>query len=405
MSSTHLEASVAAVQARQRAVIDRLPAYTKWTSGIALGGLLITIVASLIRTHRLPDPLSLPAATDISIGSAISFGLTLVSNAMIWLFAVWSLSFASFIVLTSHKVARSFPDRPVQGRQFRWLQLYAATLLPIVLFATAWNSTTGPSVVIVPLAVRTMSDLLTLTLTAFGVGVLLFVIGRFIPIRYASTRLALISLLLYSTLLFSYRLGIGIASHAAVIGIFIYLATGNSHIGDLCRRLSIYDIADDVADNFDALMAREQGLQTRRDELELIKREQEHAYGLKMAEVVKQRLELNAKISEAQLGLIEMRIDNLTKAFAILTEEHQKQLALDLKARLDVWREEARSGLTTAELAEKIRIILVDAQKTIGVQEGLAELRTELKQAEEEMRQLFLTEGTPSDEHPPHRTE
>ena len=147
MINPRLETSLAAVQARQRAVIDRLPAYTRWTSIIAVAGLVVTILVSLAKNHHLPDPLGLQFAPEVSIGSAVSFGLTLVSNVMIWLFAVWSLSFATFIVVTSHRVARAYPDRPVQGRQFRWLQLYAATLLPIVLFATAWNSTTGPSVV------------------------------------------------------------------------------------------------------------------------------------------------------------------------------------------------------------------------------------------------------------------
>lgn len=395
MINPRLETSLAAVQARQRAVIDRLPAYTKWTGIVAVTGLLLTILVSLIQNHRLPAPLGLQFAPEVSIGSAVSFGLTLVSNVMIWLFAIWSLSFATFIVVTSHRVARGYPDRPVQGRQFRWLQLYAATLLPVVLFATAWNSTTGPSVVVVPLAVTSWSELFILGGTSLGVVAFLFLVGKFVPVRYASTRLALISLLLYATLLLSYRLGVGIASHAAVIGIFLYLSTGNSHISDLCRRLSIYDVADDVADSFDTLLARQQHLQAKQDELQLAKREQDHAHGLKMAAVVRQRQELSAKINEAQLGLIEMRIDNLTKAFSILTEEHQKQLGVELKSRLETLRVEAPT-LSTTELAEKMKIILVDAQKTIGLKEGLAEIRTELKEAEDEIerqRRLLLTEG------------
>jgi hypothetical protein len=388
------------VEERQKAIIGRLPAFARMTLALAVIGFLATLVLTGLVSGQWPQPFSDFDWTKFSLGAALAILLTVFSNLVVWLFVVWSLAFVPFLAINAHRASRLSPTIQVRTKPIRWVQLYAATFLPMAVFATAWNSLPSfGSYTVSVLRINNASELGVLLGCSALVVAVLYLSNRLIPLRFATVRLSLLSSLLYTTLFLAYGWGVSIASHAMVFGIMTYLMFRTHDFADLARRLAIHDVPSEIADKLEELLQREHNLAGLREELALKKKEHEHELGRQLATITDKKLALTSKVNEKQLEVLGHKIDNLGEAFAVLAGEYKDRVVDELPARLAAFRATVKQ-LPPAQIQAQLRLILAEINQSIdGIPESLAELRSQLLLATrdlEDQTRLLLSEGNGS---------
>lgn len=403
VNSPSSDGMLSVVEERQKAILERFPAFARVTFVLALVGFIGTMGLTATSTGALPHPFDQIDLHQLSLGLALALLLTVFANVIVWLFVVWSLSFVPFLAFNAHRASRSgLADPHVRTRPVRWVQLYAATFLPMAVFATAWNSL--PSFGSYPVSVLRIESFwgfVTLVLSTAAVVVTLLLLNRAIPLRHATIRLSLISCLLYCTLFLAYGCGFGVASHAMVFGILAYLMFGAQQFSELARRLAIHDLSPEVANKLDQLLAREHQLSSLQEDLALKKKEQEHELTRQLAAITEKKLALAGKVNEKQLEVLGHKIDNLSQAFSIVASEYNDRIIRDLPYRLSEFRANVQK-LSPEAIQKQFRSLLSEINQGIeGVPESLAEVRTQLVQAtndlEKQTRLLLSDDATGAD--------
>lgn len=389
------------LQNRQKRIIASLPSFAKATVPLAAAGFLISFLVRLFTDEALRSGIASEFGS-LTLGSVISIVLGLFSSLVLWLFVVWSLLFVPYIAIQAHKASRE-ADTSLDTKPLRWVQLYAATFLPMAIFATAWNSFASDTRPTISIKITSILDLSILLAGTGLVVVLISGINHWIPVRLAAIRLSFLSLLLYISLFLSYGRGIGMASHAMVFGILTYMLFGSGQFGDLFRRISLHDVDPKLAERFDEIVVRHQELRSLQDETELKKREHEAemakhqlelstsqaesevALSQQLAEIKKRKVLLNRDMNEVQLKVLETKIDTLGEVFGILSDEMNSRMSSDIPSRLKELRENVKA-YTPEEIQRRMNDIMGQINSSLqGIPETLAELRVQLIAAASEL--------------------
>jgi hypothetical protein len=382
------------LQERQRRIIASLPAFAKATIPAACILFLVSFIVRVSTDTSLRIDVS-RGFSDLSLGSVISLLLGVFSNLVVWIFVIWSLSFVPYIAIQAHKASRH-AYASLQAKPMRWVQLYAATFLPMAIFATAWNSFASQPRTAFSIRIGNWTDFLALLLGSSLVVMLLAAVNYWIPVRFAAVRLSFLSLLLYIALFLTYGQGITMASHAMVFGILIYIMFWSGQIADLSRRISLHDIDPRLAERFDEIFSRDQELRGLRDETELRKREHEAemekqqlqlsttqsasdlSLNQQLAQIRQRKVVLNKDMNEVQLQVLETKIETLGEIFGILSEEMHNRMTGDIPEKLKELRQNVK-GYSPEEIQSRMANIIGQINSNLqGIPETLEDLRTQL---------------------------
>lgn len=407
-----------ALQQRQQQILSRLPSFARTTFIIAAIGFLVYSIARLIfvasfRTQVLN--------IELSLGTMIALLLGLFSNLVVWLFVVWSLSFIPYIAYYSHRASRG-GAAIVTTRPLRWLQLYAATFLPMAVFAIAWNSIAHGDSGNYTLRIESRVDALVLFLGTALVVISIFGINRLIPVRFAAIRLSFLSTLIYLSLFLAYGQGVTMASHAMVFGILLYLMFFSAQLSELARRISLHDIDSKIADRFEQIIARHDEVQNLRDETQLTRKEHDaqttkQKLGIEiaqansdlglneqLAEMRVKKLNLTKKMNEAQLKLIENKIDYCKEVFEVLSGEMNSRVSNEIPQQIEELRRNVKD-LTPEEIQSKMNQIIKRINENFqGIPDTLTELRNQLRETTSEIERqtrLIAAESDEENREPP----
>jgi hypothetical protein len=408
---------VEVLQERQRKLLALMPKYARrllsWAIFFfiinSLFQFLLGVIAIFTSAHTsqnwLPDVLALAtdgiqkmfAADSFSLGSVISALLTLFSNILMWAFMLWSITFIPFIAVNSYRLSQESTSK-LATRPLKWVQLFAATFLPMAAFAIAWNSTATHATNIV-VQVKSAEEATILVMGTILVAVVLFLINRFISSNAIAIRLSILSTIIYSSLFLAYGQGYSVASLAMLFGILFYLIFASGQIEEMGRRLVVYDLDPSISKKVDVINARFQTLQVTHDEITLSERENrmlqdqskarsrlseaqmEQRLGEQLAEIQSRKIELVHKMNRTQIEMLEQKINMLGSAFDIVSKEYTNKLTQDFPRQLEDLREDART-LPAKELSEKMNNFMGGMNLLLeGMPETLGELKTQLLKA------------------------
>lgn len=422
MGSVLQESIIGVLQERQKKILERLPIFAKTTAGLALLGFagfyfirLFNQLSSLESSGQGRPVIDWRA---INLSQIIAWTLSLVSGYVTWLFVFWSIAFIPYISYQAHLASRE-SDSPIATRPLRWLQLYAATFLPIALFAICWNSLAADTVPAPNLTINNPTDAAFLIFGAALIFFLIFLINRFIPVRLAAFRLSFFSVLLYVSLFLTYGRGVTIASHATVFGILLYLIFRADELSEIARRISLHDIDTRLADRFEQLIARYDDTQRLQDETHLTRKEHEaQATKQKLAIEIKQaesdlavnaqlsdmrvkKLDLTHRMNQTQLSVIEKKIGAFGEVFGILSGEMEKRLSEEIPEQLEQLRQNVEA-LSPEQIQNKLNNIMRQISAGLqGIPESLKELRAQLQQTATEIEtetKLIARSGSDKDD-------
>jgi hypothetical protein len=397
MSMQADDASLASLNERQQVILASLPKFVRITLLASLGGFLLTQIVKLVADQSARDRLTAIHLADITLGSLVAFLLSLVSDLVVWVFVIWSIAFVPYIAYRAHTAARQSIVKSIT-RPMRWIQLYASTFLPMTIFALAWNSIETRPHPQAPLRFTSALDVILFVFGAAGSLAGLFLINwkKCIPPHLVAIRLSLLSCLLYVSLFLSYGWGISLASEAMVFGILIYLVINTSGIAELGRRLSIYDVDPAIADQLEKIAIRHDALNIRGSKNFLKQKEQEVHLAEQQVEIgieksdsemtlVHQRmairkkgLDLNRKMNETQLKVLERKIEFLAAAVETLSSEISERMGKEIPALTQELRENVKT-YTPQQLQERMNSIvsLLDS-RLLGNPVLIAEIREQL---------------------------
>lgn len=429
---------VEVLQERQKKLLALMPKYARrifnWAIFFFLINSLFQFILGVIAIFTsadafqnwLPSVIALStdtiqkmfAAHSFSLGSVISALLTLFSNILMWAFMLWSISFVPFIAINSYKFSQESTTR-LATRPLKWVQLFAATFLPMAAFAIAWNSTATRATNIV-VEVKSPEETVILIIGAIIVAGILFLINKFISPDAIAIRLSILSAIIYASLYLAYGQGYSVASLAMLFGILAYLMFGSGQIEEVGRRIVVYDLAPDISKKVDVINSRFQSLQVTRDEIALSQRENqmlqdqskarsklaesqmEQNLGDQLSEIQTRKIELVHRMNRTQIEILEGKIDMLDQAFEIVSKEYKNKMAQDFPKQLDDLKESART-LPANELSAKMNDFMGGVNLLLeGLPETLGELKTQVIKAandlESQTRLLLPTDNDTKDE-------
>lgn len=422
---------VEVLQERQQRLLALMPNYARKVTSWAIWGFLIYLffpllakLISLFTTFITSPKLSLPdviavlgnellkifAVNNFTLGSLISIVLSLFSNVVMWAFVIWSLSFIPYLAYHSYKLSQEARSK-LATRPLKWVQLFASTFLPMAAFAIAWNSTvTHTSNIIVQ--IRSMDEAVILAIGTIIVAGTLFAINFVVPSSAIAIRLSLFSALIYASLFLAYGQGYSVASFAMLFGILFYLMFASGQIEEMGRRIVIYDLDPGIAKKVDVINARTQELQIIHDETVLSERENrmlqeqaraksklaesqvEQRLGEQLSEIQAKKIELVHKMNQAQIELLEQKINMLGVAFDIISKEYSTKITQDFPTQLEELRQAART-LPPQELYAKMDAFMRGMNLLLdGLPETFGELKAQLLKAASDLEtqtRLLLT--------------
>lgn len=403
-------------QERQRKIQATLPSYGRavltWAVVAFVGTSVIQVVVRVLSVIPLPtNPSSFRVSAlnailqllwgkfwmmldpgELSIGGIVSVILSLFSNIVMWAFVICSMTFIPHIAYRVYKASQSSPSSAAT-KPFRWLQLYASTILPITVFAIAWNSIPhgGASI---GTAIESVDEAIYVVVGTFIVSFILYVINRLIPVHALPVRVALLSSTIYAAVFIAYGAGQSVASFSLLFGMLLYLMVGSKQIEEVGNRIMIYDLDTGPARKVISALARYQELQVAEEEQHLSQRESEliqryaqaknriararleQMRNQQLSDLQEERFKLVHRMNNTEVRYLFQKLDWLTRMFDATQTELSKQLDLRMSKRLRALTQRSKM-LKPPELHAQMRELIDFIDPKLD-ESGLDDLRTQL---------------------------
>lgn len=381
---------------RQQSIIKTLPKYGKRT---VLIGIVILIVGIAIQvfTGNLPGKQlqlvnSLQSPT---IGGILSLFFTAFAYIINAVFAVWAVSFIPFFALKSFKASQTIKI-PLRINSSKWIQLFAAVFLPIIafsIFATSIPSTNSYFIINLDL-----KDFLYILIGTIVTWMILFFSVKWISLRFVVIHLTIYSMLLYSVIFFAYILGFGTITYGAVLGMIFFLMFSSEQLGEIIKRVSIYDIDSSIAEKISNVSKRENTIKVKEAELDVSKLdrelgnrvsrlENEKAVSKQLQKIKESQIEINSKVAKAKLDIFNKKLDLFNGIFTILSEEYGVKANKELPALLNNFKVNVKN-LTAGDIEKQINKIISQVNSSLDtIPKGLDNLKIEMKKATKELKE------------------
>jgi hypothetical protein len=393
------------LEERQRRILSRLPRFFKVTALVGTIGFLITSILQVLFGKIPKERVGLFSISQPTLGAIIAWLLTLFSILVMWLFVIWSLTFVPFIAYQAFRSSQKHRI-PVGTKAFRWVQLYAATFLPMAIFAVAWNSAASGS--FITAEITSLKETLLVVIGAVAVSGLLYLINYLIPTRLVAVRLSLLSSLLFTSLFLAYGWGYSLASYFTLFGILFYLTFGSSQIEETGRSITTYDIDPKVAIRLNEISTKRQELRTTHDEIKAQEMESEakrlqHQQEIKSAQIEndsqlgeqlshihKAKTEFNRQTNEVQLSIFHKKHVLLSKMYEILSTELSGRMDEQIPKRIEELKNSAKD-ISPKDLYDQMNQLMNQINAGLeGLPESLEDLRHQMLDAAREIEKQTL---------------
>jgi hypothetical protein len=383
------------LEERQKATLENLPKYGKNTFII---GVLILIIGISIQayTGNLPNEQYqlINSLKNPSIGGILSFFFTIIAYVINAVFAVWAVSFIPYFAFKSYKASQTIKI-PLRTNASKWIQLFASVFLPIIafsIFATSIPATNTSFVINLD-----FQDFLVIAIGALMSWLILYFSIKFIPLKYLVVHLTIYSLLLYSVIFFAYILGFGTLTYGAVLGMLLFIMFSSNKLGEITRRISIYDIDSSIADKITAVSNRENIIKVKEAEADVGKLDRElenrveklrneEDISKQLQQITSSRIEINSKVGKTKLDIFNKKLDLYNQLFTIISDEYEVKVNEELPGLLSSFKSEVKN-MSAKELGERMDAIISQVNSSLdSIPKGLDNLRIEMKKATKELK-------------------
>lgn len=380
---------------RQRKTLRELPRYGKFTLFIALTILLVGVVVQFATGSIPNDQLQLfQSFKSPTIGGILSVFFTVVAYLVNALFAVWAVSFIPHIAFRAYKVSQQVRI-PLRLNSSKWIQLFSATFLPIIAFAIfATNIPSNNASFIIQF---TYMDGLIIIGGGAICWLILYGATHFIPLRYIVIHLTIFSSLLYAVIFFAYILGFGTITYSAVLGMIAFLMFSSNKLGEIARRVSIYDIENSIADKVASVSNRENLIKLKEAETDVSKLESELENKVQkidsevqineqLRKIKTTRIEFNAKVNETKLDSFNKKLEFLNQIYSVLADEYKLKVNQELPNMIGSFKNDVKH-MTPQELSDTMNNIINQVNISLDtIPQGLDNIRIEMQKATKELR-------------------
>lgn len=404
---TTAEQLINGLEARQRETMKDLPRYGKLTLYFAIVilvvGLLVQALTGSIPNDQLQLFQSLKSPT---IGGILSVFFTVVAYLVNALFAVWAVSFIPYIAIRAYKVSQKVKI-PLRLNSSKWIQLFAATFLPIIAFAIFATNIPGNNASSLVIKFTYMDGIYIV-----GGGALCWLIlygaTHFIPLKYIVIHLTIFSSLLYAVIFSAYILGFGTITYAAVLGMIAFLMFSSSMLGEIARRVSIYDLDSNITDKVSNVSNRENLIKLKEAETDVSKLENELESKVQkidsevqineqLRKIRTTRIEFNAKVNETKLDSFNKKLDFLNQIYTVLADEYKLKVDQELPTMIGAFKQNVKN-MTPEELSETMNGIIKQVNSSLDtIPQGLDNLKIEMRKATKELKQATDDLATDND--------
>jgi len=404
------------IEQRHKRILENLPTVSLCTIGFAVLGFFITSVIQFQSGEFTVLRLGFIALRNPTIGSIISFILTLFSVLTMWIFVIWSVFFIPYIAYRAHKVSISSKTKlNIETKSFRWLQLYLSTLLPTVIFAIAWSSVPDPSVSVMQL--KSFEEWLTVIVGSLLIWGSLWFILKSISIVKVTLHLSFLSSLLYISIFITYGFGYGEVAYSTLFGIFLYLTFTYNQLEEIGRRIAIFDIDPELAEYIEEIAKKRQKnrardyeldvtegeLESKGKELDLKRKEigikeksnrqdtmiadlnEKELFNKHKHQIRKTELEFHSKVKDTTLEVFKKKVTLLKDMYEILSDELDQRMNSTIPEKISQLQENVK-GYSPDEIQLKMMTIYTEMEASLsGFPESLQALRLQMDKAVKEL--------------------
>ena len=291
----------------------------------------------------------------------------------------------------------------------------------MAIFAVIWNSFAVEGSIVVA-RIDSFNEVAAVAVGTVVVSFILWLVNRVLPSQWIALRLSIMSFMLYAALFLSYGWGYGLVSYYMLFGVLVYLVLfGSSHLEAIGREVVTYDLDSQVAQGLREILTQYQ--KTKAVEEEMVKREyiseiqkKEYQQILRMAEgetdaslraqladIYRERADLNRRVNEARIGLFRRKLDAISELYEILSSELSRKADEEIPRQIEKIRDNVQD-FSPEELRECLNRLMVQINSSFaGLPESLEDLRTEVRQLTDDVEQYtrFLLSGSEDAESSP----
>jgi cold shock CspA family protein len=402
------------LEKRQRYLVSKLPVFFKYTVLLSVLGFLITSTIQFFTNDFSLEKTGLISLYQPTLGAIITIILNLFAVIIMWVFVVWSLVFVPYITYYAYKSSKE-DNIPIGGKAFRWVQLYAATFLPMAIFAIAWSSYSIENSELT-LKVSTLNDIIVVLVGSGLVSGFIFVASKYIPSKMVAVHLAIFSTLLYITIFLTFGGGYGIYSYSMIFGTLIYLTIGSQKLEELGRRVATYDLDPRIADKLNEIAIKNQEIisasdEIRAKEVELQMKSELHSHNIRsdrmdndisMAEqlsnINREKIEFNKLSNETLLNVFQQRASLIHNMYEVLASELSDRMSEEIPNQIRELQDNARN-YTPDELQEKMKELMGHMNSSLeALPESMKQLQKEMLTAAKDIeKQTYLMHNSSND--------
>lgn len=385
-----------AIEERQKQTLFRLPKYGKTTFYVAIIILAVGFIIQAISKNIPNDQIQLfKSLRNPTIGGILSIFFTVVAYIINALFAVWALSFIPYISLRAYKVSQQVMI-PLRLNSSKWIQLFAATFLPIIAFAIFASNMPQTDVSFV--IKFTYQDGIVILTGGLAVWIILWASTRFISFKYIVIHLTIFSIILYVTIFFAYILGFGTVTYCVVLGMMFFLMFSADKFAEIAKRVSIYDIDNNIVEKISSVSVRENMIKIKEAETDVRKLENELKGKVKqldnevqiseqLQKIKSTRINFNNKVNETKLDSFNQKLDFFNRLYTILSDEYKLKVGQELPAAINRFQKDVKN-MTPLQLNESMNSIITEVNTSLdAIPKGLESIKIQMKEATRQLRE------------------
>ena len=402
------------IENRQKQILSKFSIYLISVFSITLLGFISTTFVKYNSSETSIARIGLVTIQNPSLGSIVAFLLNVFSSLMLWIFVLFALSFIPYIAYRAHIVSTK-TQISFGTKSFRWIQLYSSTLLPTVIFALAWSSLPNTTPIIMKLS--SFKEGAYVILGSVGIWLFLWFFLKLIPLKYITIHISILSSLLYISLFIAYGFGYGLVAYSTLFGIFFYLTFSFNKIEEIGRRISIFDIDPDLAEQVNEATINKHQVNIRRAALEVKKQkvllkksklevnnedmeiEQEQTEQDRKldqlnddksiikhhSDIRKTKIEFSANVKDTTLGVFKKRVQLLKDMYGIVSNELDERMTKQIPKKIKELQNNVKN-YSAENLKIEMQKINREMESSLeGFPESLKELQQQMNEAVREL--------------------
>jgi hypothetical protein len=169
-------------------------------------------------------------------------------------------------------------------------------------------------------------------------------------------------------------------------------------LGEIARRVSIYDIDSNITDKVSAVSNRENLIKLKEAETDVSKLENELESKVQkidsevqindqLRKIRTTRIDFNAKVNETKLDSFNKKLEFLNQIYTVLADEYKLKVDQELPSMIGSFKQNVKI-MTPEELSATMNKIIQQVNSSLDtIPQGLDNLKIEMRKATKELKQ------------------